>query len=121
MSKFSADSPTEELRAAAERNRKEIAALLVSNLERGRFVEAEAARLLVQGAIALLDAQRYATDPGEVELLQHALAGASACRVVVELPRTSTTIRPTVTLLAIDGYGGETPITQCSAHAATQN
>lgn len=118
---LSPDSPIELLRAAAARNQKETAALQVANLAHGRLVEAEAARLLVATAIALLDAQRYATDPGEVELLQHALDGASAVRVTIELPRATTTIRPTVTLLALDGFGGETALMQVSAQAATRN
>ncbi|MEB2353246.1 MAG: hypothetical protein OZ924_17785 [Burkholderiaceae bacterium] len=115
------DSPPEALRAAAERNRKQVAALLVANLAHGRLVEASAAQVLVQAAQALLEAQRYATEPGDVETLQEALAGASAVRVTVELPRTSTGIRPTVSLVAIDGYGGEVPIMQGTAQPVTSN
>lgn len=115
------DSPPEALRAAAERNRKQVAALLVANLARGRMVESRAAQVLVQAAVALLEAQRYAVDPGDAEALQEAISGASAVRVTIELPRTSTGIRPTVSLVAVDGFGGETAIMQGTAQPVTSN
>lgn len=115
------DSPPELLRAAAERNRKETVALQAANLARGREIEADAARVLVQAALALLEAQRCATEPRDVEPLQQAIAGASAVRVVIELPRATTGVRPSVSLLSIDGYGGETPLMQCTAQPVTSN
>lgn len=115
------ETPADVLRAAAERNRKQTAALLVANLARGREVEASAAQALVQAAVALLEAQRYAAEPGDVDALQEALRAASAVRVVVELPRVSTTVRPSVSLLAIDGYGGEVPLMQGTAQPVKVN
>lgn len=115
------ETPADVLRAAAERNRKQTAALLVANLARGREVEASAAQALVQAAVALLEAQRYAAAPGDVDALQEALRAASAVRVVVELPRVSTTVRPSVSLLAIDGYGGEVPLMQGTAQPVKVN
>lgn len=106
------DSPADVLRAAAEQNRKETAALLVSNMERGRDAEAAAAQALVRATLALLEAQRYSAAPDDLELLQKALAGASAVRAVVELPLAASGVRPSVTLTALDGFGGETDIAQ---------
>lgn len=115
------ETPADVLRAAAERNRKQTAALLVANLARGREVEASAAQALVQAAVALLEAQRYTAEPGDVDALQEALRAASAVRVVVELPRATTSIRPSVSLVAIDGYGGEVPLMQGTAQPVKVN
>jgi hypothetical protein len=115
------DSPPEALRAAAERNRKETAALQAANLAHGRLVEASAAQALVQAAVALLEAQRYATEPGDVETLQQAIAGASAVRVTIELPRVTSGVRPSVTLAAIDQHGGEIDLAQATMQPAKRN
>lgn len=118
---LSPDSPANVLRAAAERNRQETTALQAANLAHGRLIESAAAQALVQAAVALLEAQRYATEPGDVDALQEALRAASAVRVTVELPRVSTTVRPSVSLVAIDGYGGEVPLMHGTAQPVTKN
>lgn len=115
------ETPADVLRAAAERNRKETTALQAANLAHGRLIESAAAQALVQAAVALLEAQRYATEPGDVETLQEALRAASAVRVVVELPRATTSIRPSVSLVAIDGYGGELLLMQGTAQPVKAN
>lgn len=115
------DSPPEELRAAAERNRKQTAALLADYQARGRMIEAGAAEALVHCAMALLEVQQHVTERADRELVRQALAGASAVRVVVELPRATTGIHPTVSLVAVDGYGGEVPLMQCTAQPVVAN
>lgn len=115
------ETPADVLRAAAERNRKETTALQAANLAHGRLIESAAAQALVQAAVALLEAQRYSAEPGDVETLQEALRAASAVRVVVELPRATTSIRPSVSLVAIDGYGGEVPLMHGTAQPVTKN